>query len=127
MIADRVTWWCQQCREPVGDGDGYLHVDVGRASRIVVAQRKWQRDHTEQVFSLAQLRQVPRVAQWRVHHRLCDPRPESDDYWIGVERVRTPAQLLRWTLHLQEKNWYAGADWSGLMRGTDVVQAAMSL
>jgi hypothetical protein len=43
-------------------------------------------------------------------HSACDPNPESDEYWFGVERAETLEAWCRWVHHLTEKNWMGTID-----------------
>jgi hypothetical protein len=113
-----LTWRCLNCGEPVLDGTGYLHVnhteiDSVRAAHDafdkrthgVIAGKDW-----DDWFAL------PDHAPWGIHHASCDPRPESNDYWVAIERVRTQAAMLTWTAHLMEKNWIGYTNWIELIR-----------
>lgn len=92
-----LTWLCQRCEEPINDGDGYLHVS-----------------HTE-IRHVLRLQVYDQPALWMVHHRGCDPRPMSDDYWIDVAHVHTWHDVLDRHLHLQRKKWLPATDWPSVI------------
>lgn len=118
MSVEPIEWRCFACEQLVADKDGYLHVSVGAASRAAARWRAYEAHHPRgglQTLSLA-MAQVPSLASWQVHHRSCDATPETFDYWIGAERARSCAALLDWTLHLSEKTWISGTDWSDFLR-----------
>jgi hypothetical protein len=77
----------------------------------------WGREHAGRVaIPLDAFDRYPRAPHWAVLHRACDPQPESDDYWIGVERIRSLADVVAWSGHLVGKTWLPATDWAVLLR-----------
>ncbi len=109
-----ITWLCDECHRPVADGTGCLHIAYSAIRATEAGQRKWKQDHPGPVFTVADLLTFPAPAPWAVHHLRCDPRPNSDDYWFGVERIRSAVDVIEWTSHLTAKAW--STDWSGTLR-----------
>lgn len=116
--AARLVWVCATCATPVADGTGYLHVDY----RDIAAVQRHEQDCWQpsgpaaRVLDLSKVLEGPGPATWRVHHRACDPNPDSNDYWFDVARARTLPQLIDWTAHLLEKDWLPYTNWSLLLR-----------
>ena len=109
---------CDACREPVDGGDGYLHVSHAEIFAYEKARTEWEKANPPgQVMNLSDLLDHPSPARWKVHHRRCDPDPESSDYWIDVAQVSTWQGLIARTAHLLEKSWFAATDWQGLLQG----------
>lgn len=120
-----LTWTCDACAQPVHGDEGYIHVDDYAARQVVEAREQDRRDRYERAktdpigayfYSLTELRSLPQSVPWQVHHRACDPRPDTDDYWFAVERAATHADLLHWTAHLMGKNWLSGTAWDDFIR-----------
>lgn len=115
-----LTWFCDHCGLPVGDGDGYIEVDRSAAfenKRVWQAAKKERTDeHGWVMWGVQDLLQMPRPVRWHVCHQGCDPSPESDSYWIDVERVRTLAGLLDLHGHMSEKNWTKYTDFHDIRR-----------
>lgn len=107
----QLLWLCETCGQPIADGEGYLHVDLDEVRHATDAGAKVNREGTVDVAALLD---VPDV-HWRTHHGRCDPRPESNDYCIAVERARDHADLLARTAHLSGKRWIDVTDWYDLM------------
>lgn len=120
-----LTWNCDGCHAEVGDGAGWVTVDLAAVTRTRGA---WQAFDNEQAAKYAAglgtlhairastlmdlLGEVP----WHVYHKTCDPAPENEAYFWDIERSRTVAELMEWWLHLAGKNWFAHTDWEGFIR-----------
>lgn len=122
----RLVWVCEVCRQPVDDGEGYIHVvyhDINTRQRAKLAYDEAQRVKGSWApYDLGALRDLPEEAHWAVHHIKCDPDISSGDYVINVERARSHAALLHWTAHLMGKAWIEYTDWDDLidrMSGVD--------
>jgi hypothetical protein len=111
-----LAWICEVCNIEIADGDGWLTcsdfevADVERREREIYESR-------EHSWSPIPLSDFPDHAQWHKYHRLCDPDPNEDSYWINVERIRTLPELLAWTGHLMQKRWIRVTNWSYLIEG----------
>ena len=111
-----LVWTCDECGGPIKDGDGYITVDYAdiREHRARVAD--WNGRHPRgTIYSLAETFDYPMPCQWRVLHRGCDLNLESEDYWIAVERIRTPAALIHWAAHLGAKTWIQETTWTAIL------------
>lgn len=123
--AGEVIWICDACDNPIGDGDGHLYISVAEAAQCAEVHREWEAQWRGRLVPLGAFMDLPLPAHWQVTHRDCD-LDELVSYAIGVERARTTGQLLAWTLHLQEKNWYSATDWPSFIRDhTGVTSAAV--
>lgn len=70
-----------------------------------------------QLSEVLDLRERNPLPRWEVHHEECDPAKDRDDYWMAIERVRTPQTLLGWTLHFVETKDFADtSNWTDFMR-----------
>ena len=86
-----IPWTCDTCGFPIPDRAGVLGVPF-------VQLANWP--DTEPI--------------WRPLHNACID-PARDVYGIDVEQIRTPAGLLRWTVHLMEKSWFPDSNWRGVL------------
>ena len=102
MIAatSTITYTCDACGFSIGDRQGCVHIPFERLSRH---------------------RQGNDLA-WHFHHDHC--LPTAAVYGIDVETVRTERGILRWTLHLMGKSWFADSDWSRVIAGALVTDRA---
>lgn len=118
----RFDVYCQQCDQPIADGEGYLWVDY----QEIASTRKDQEDEMKErakrtqggrsvTLTRASDVRVRRHVPWQAHHEACDPALSQPSYWIGVDMVRTWQDLLRRTEHLTPKNWLRFTDWHQLL------------
>lgn len=109
--APSVHWpACDVCGKPTDRSDGYLRITWTRIQEIQREQRA-ERTTEPELINLAGVLPIPRDWQWG--HSEC--LPESD-YWIEASRIDTLRKAMAWTLHLMEKNWFAGTDWERAIR-----------
>jgi hypothetical protein len=116
-----LTWLCDACGEPIADDEGYITVNYAE----IHAYDRWNEEFDEKqrakakgglvMYRLSELNGMPEPARWRKLHQRCDPDPESTDYWIGIERIRTRPEVLRWTAHLLGKNWIQSTTWRDIL------------
>lgn len=107
---------CDRCRKPVEGSDGYIHVSYREIDRQRRERRHFERvARKRQVLSLVDLDEFPAQARWQVHHDRCDPNRAHGCYWFGVERCRTWPQLIEWTAHLMQKDWFCETDWEQVL------------
>jgi hypothetical protein len=117
-----VTWACEECGDVIVDGEGYLAISYADINTYRDAVREWNVTHNQpnngrfRVLTTDEFLTYPEPPRWHVCHASCDSEPDSPDYWIGVERIRTVAEVLRWTAHLAGKNWQPSTNWSELLR-----------
>jgi hypothetical protein len=124
---------CFTCRENVPDGGGVIHIrhfDVREFERTVAAQDEQRKDRAAvdgrtdglDIFTLADMLARPEQPHWQVHCDACNPHRRNGCegcYSFGVERCRTWAQLVDWTVHLVEKGWVLeSTNWTELVRAT---------
>lgn len=114
-MSGRIVWCCDECGDTINDGDGHLYISVGEAVQRADAHREWESAWRGKLIPLGAFLDLPPRASWRVTHQDCD-FDGLVSYAIGVERAATAGQLLAWTLHLQEKNWYSSTDWADFLR-----------
>jgi hypothetical protein len=115
----RIVWFCQECRQPIRDDEGYVEVLFRDIQEYEARYAEWKAKKPNLIAVPATYYfDCPQQARWRIHHRACDPESEQDGYWFGVERIRTHAEVLSWTAHLMEKNWLKHTDWIALIRST---------
>jgi hypothetical protein len=123
----QITWTCAECRQPIEDGTGYIHIDLAAVMAVETAAHEWTAKHETPEGAIfltgADLFDYPTAAGWTTHHADCDPHPDSNDYWFDVARARTHAQLLDWTAHLMGKTWLEHTNWANLIRAKAGVDA----
>lgn len=111
-----IIWNCDQCAKPIDDGTGYVAVSYSDIRKTEEAREAWEKANPGPVYRGDVLMAYPEDARWHALHADCDPMPDSGDYWFAVERIRTIAQALDWTLHLMEKVWLPCTDWVAFLR-----------
>lgn len=125
MTTTRIIWTCDVCQQPVANRAGYIHVLYREIDQYDSDLEDWQarvdaaqEDPTAsfRIITGGLLLDCPTPARWHVHHFRCDPDPDSHDYAIGVERIRTFKEVTSWTAHLLGKRWLSSTDWEGLLR-----------
>lgn len=120
--SDGLVWRCEVCRNPIADEEGYITISYADLDDHRLATEKanaWKAAEIERTGSTwiaTPITLYPDYVRWRILHGTCDPQPQSSDYWIGVERVRTPRALLGWTAHLLEKGWLRHTSWAYILR-----------
>jgi hypothetical protein len=110
-----ITWNCDICDGPIADEDGYLCVSYGQINKYRDDVRIWEEKHPDGLYSLASLVGYPPAVPWSVLHRRCDPQLEGTDYWISVERINTPGDVIAWTAHLMQKRWLSWTTWTEIL------------
>jgi hypothetical protein len=111
-----IVWRCGVCRRLIDDGAGYVTVGYTELRAHASGAAEWEVEHPGPCVTAGAFLDYPALVEWQVLHRRCDPNVEGDDYWIDVERLRTPAQLLRWAAHLSEKEWLDRTTWPDVLR-----------
>lgn len=119
-VTNLVDVVCTSCNAVIV-GDGYLEVDDGKAMHQHMNPPEpdivYEKDDVRlDGFSGGQLLDWPAPVSWEAYHWACDPDIEAGTYWIEVDRIATYADVLDWTAHLMEKNWFNETDWSDLLR-----------
>jgi hypothetical protein len=109
--------FCDACRKPISDGDGYLHVDHRQIAEYAAHQAATR--HANEVIgvSLAEFLAAPDPARWQAHHTACAPKTDSVDYDIPVAQVRTWPRLISTTARLMGKTWLQHTDWDAVLEG----------
>ena len=123
-----ITWTCQHCHEPIADGKGWITIDQREVWQRRDAVQAWREegrkaDEEHQAGRVgrpihpADLKTFPDPIRWEVTHETCDPNPDrGTDYWIGIERIRTEADLLSWSANLFGRRWFQDTAWDRIIR-----------
>jgi Bifunctional DNA primase/polymerase, N-terminal len=96
-----VTWACDVCGKPIADG--YVTVSYAELAEYRQALQAWEERIAAAYpgpwrgYPATELLDLPDRVRWRVLHRRCDPEPDSPDYWVAVERIRTAGDVLCWS------------------------------
>lgn len=118
-MREPLTWRCVECGELIDDGDGWITCDwlaaieqhreneLRHAEELVEAQRSGE----IRFVRWSELAQLPEPVPWRALHRRCDSNLDRNEYWFGVDRIRTWSELLDWNLHLSGKGWVEETNW----------------
>ena len=116
-----IEWTCEVCDQPIADDAGYVTASYSAINAYRDAERAWEEEHPKtgrfRIVPLTDYVSYPSRVRWSVLHQGCDPNPDSTDYWIGVERIRTAADVLGWSAHLLEKKWLSITTWSDVLYG----------
>lgn len=115
----QIVWHCDYCELPIENGAGYLTFSAKAANEhrrtyaeFKAKQKAASPSSTWYAFDLDEYDSaVSQPAFIHATHGKCDPRPDSDDWWMRIERTRTYIQLLDITLHISQKKWFADTDW----------------
>ena len=106
---EQLTWYCQECGQPIRRGEGYLATDQDQAER----HERWAHDEatTTGWITGAELLDIPYVSLWRVSHTGCG----LDSRLHLIDPPETQADLFRLTAHLIRKGWISDTDWPSLL------------
>lgn len=109
----QITWLCDGCKKPVANGTGHMEVRYADISAYKKARAAWHDANPGRMIHGGALLDFPDRARWHVWHKKCDPDPEEEFpvYWFDIERIRTHAQVLKWTAHLMGKRWFEDTNW----------------
>lgn len=113
-----IEWVCEVCRRAIDDGSGYVTINQQTVDERARRLAEWTAKHERGglvVVSVADLADCPSAVSWQILHSACDPSPESPDYWIAVERIRSASDVLRWTSQLMEKDWLRDTNWERVL------------
>lgn len=116
---------CNACSEPISRDTGYLWINMSEVDQVAreMAERTRDRNQGKGPFKPyitvrgGDLLSYPTSVQWQAHHTVCDPDPDGNAYHIAANRIDTWAELLDWTAHLMEKDWFTLTDWDDVLRG----------
>lgn len=107
-------WSCDVCGRRVAGGAGYLFVDRVRLAEHEDRMAVWEEEQAVKRASRADgglvlmfasdFASMPNQVPWQVVHAACDPTPDSEGYWVPVDRVDSVAAVLDWTLHLHGRD-----------------------
>jgi hypothetical protein len=108
------------------NGAGYVECDAGAASEAYRRYTETKRDRlrreleggppAERYIGNEILDLLEDDIPWRAFHQSCDPDPHAGTYWVDVESIRTWQDVLKWTLHLNEKAWVQHTNWDAILR-----------
>jgi hypothetical protein len=134
---------CFTCRKDIADGNGVIHIRHAEVARVEKEQAEATERRVEKataegrtgfaadVLTLSEFLDWPQDARWQVHCFACNPHRDDDCegcYAIRVERCRTWAQLVEWTVHLSEKEWVGAAtNWMEFIRAVALGSSPVGL
>lgn len=102
---------CDTCQLPINDDEGHLYAPYTEI-------REHYADNLPRVAfgGIEDVIAQPMPIRWYVrHYGRCTAHEIGDLYQIGVEQIRTWAQLAEWTRQLSSKDWFAKSDWAALV------------
>lgn len=120
-----LAWMCGVCRGLIKDGDGYLYVSgkefYDYEEQCEIHEEKRRKEYGDgirsRMYDSVSIADIPKLVPWRILHGNCgEDESISSLYWIGVERARTMAQILDWSMHMMEKNWLMSTDWASFIQ-----------
>lgn len=119
----KIDWFCEVCERPVEDKSGYITINNDEVRQYEEQEQEREEEIREArktdplagVLSGSDIMDLPSAPHWAVLHERCDPDTQSNDYWIGIDRIRTEIQFLHWSAHLHGKGWHASTDWDQLI------------
>ena len=122
------SWTCEKCSKAIRGNTGYILV-------MDSTTRSWPRyatpsdlrleppkdgmpDEAKELKFMTPVDLAAMMAEWipdnkiafAVYHADCDPEPETEPYWFGVERAKTLTEWLGWIEHLSHKVWMGKRD-----------------
>lgn len=86
-----IQWTCVTCGFHIADGAGCVNIPFAELSA----------------------HKPGRELVWRPQHDKCLATPAV--YGLDVDTLRTHWDVLRWTHHLMEKNWFIDSTWDGIL------------
>jgi hypothetical protein len=110
-MCDQLVWTCAVCDLPIGNGTGYITVDLNQAKRVLRWREEWDRELRSRDYPMNETATCPEPTRWLVLHTTCDPLSEPGAYDMPVEKLRTSWDLLAWTGHLMGNRWLEATDW----------------
>lgn len=124
---DLIDWTCDTCHEKA-NGSGAIHIAYADIRRAETDRKSW--DDRSQAgdfmqWDVTDVLAQPLLALWKVGCNTCAGACE-DSYWIDLQTARTPADLLRWTAHLEVKGWFTASNWSALIASVGQTQPIRS-
>ena len=116
IVNDRIEWICDKCERPIADGEGIVCCDEAAASDRHRRVTDFDEAHGPDM-SIAELLARPQDTPWQALHNSCLPEDEVGPYGFGVQRIRTPWEMLAWTEHLLAIHWiYEDTDWLSVVK-----------
>lgn len=110
-----VRWQCQVCRSLIDGDTGFAAISYAELEEHERALAEWDaRDRggdPDWIIDAYDLLSYPNPVRWRIRHDHCAGGDEDDTYSIGIGRLRSAADVLRWTAHLAQKGWVEATDW----------------
>src|SRR5699024_9766806 len=112
------------CKKPIANKKGYVCVSYADINRYEKSASEWKTEHQQPnedgliLIPASAYFDYPSCAQWITTHLECDLNPDSLDYWMPVERLRTYERLLQFTAHIMGKTWIDSTNWPVLLRRT---------
>lgn len=109
MTAKR-GWTCDVCGQPIRGATGYVTIGDRDGGHPVPRVPRKEPRPSPGLKSLAERIALGELelrvnVKFAVMHADCDPDPNSNEYWFGVERARTQSEWLAWANHLGGKSW----------------------
>lgn len=124
MIDERLaTISCNGCKKGLADvkESMAIHVNLNEVYRRRERLKAWRVENPGPVFDLKALESRPDQIAWAIHCDDCNPHATDDAlccgcYWFDVSVGITLAQIIDWTAHLWEKDWFHHTDWPRFCR-----------
>jgi hypothetical protein len=108
-----LTWSCHQCGGPIADGAGYIFISGKGIELYEEALKAWETENPGPTYGIYDLASMPERPKWLATHTDC--QPDNQHYEIAVDEFRTPADVIKWTVHLMGKAWLASTAWQDLL------------
>lgn len=109
-----ILWHCTTCSELAYDGFIVLSgKEMQKAQKNMRASDELSRKGS---YSLEELMDLPKQGEWHCYCRKHALEMPDDGYYFEVSRALSFKDLLDWTFHLSNKNWFASTDWQSFIR-----------
>jgi len=125
---------CVKCGEQIKDGEGHLQITYKDFWEHEQAEERYTKATTPDYSDMENMPEgfdkdvqrefrrisagvltgektlmIPRLICWHEVHIKCEP--DGELYAIPVEQIRTHRDVIGWTAHLFEKDWFCKTNW----------------
>lgn len=116
-----ITYTCDRCHKPAHGSHSWVTLDRRSVDDYRHAAKQWEATHAQPLesgvvmYTGTAVLEHPTVPRWHVYHAACDTGGR-DDYWTALDTADTAEELLAWSAHLHDEQWFAHTAWGAFSR-----------